>query len=159
METVYDSSEATLEHIKLVDFYLRFIAHQLLVRGAEHDRSKLLSPEKEMFDIATPKLKGLTYGSEEYNENLKELGVALEHHYKNNRHHTEHYGNGINDMTIVDVMEMFCDWCAATARHENGDIHKSIEINKEKYGISEVLANIFENTVTMYNMGKVKNEG
>jgi len=32
-------------------------------------------------DIATPKLKGLTYGSDEYKAALAELGVALEGYY------------------------------------------------------------------------------
>jgi hypothetical protein len=156
-ENSYDSTKATQEHIDMVNKYLRFMAHQLLVRGIEHDRSKLHTPEKEMFDKVTPKLKDTVYNSSEYKEHLVELGDALSHHYSHNRHHTEHWPNGIMDMNLVDIMEMFCDWCAATLRHNSGNIHTSIAINKDKYGIGEVLAQIFENTVNEYNMGKVDN--
>ena len=60
------------------------------------DNSKLESPEKELFDEYTPKLKDCTYGSDEYKEFLKGLKVALDHHYANNSHHPEHYENGVN---------------------------------------------------------------
>ena len=43
--------------------------------------------EKELFDKWTPILKTLEYGSEEYKDSLKNLKVALDHHYENNSHH------------------------------------------------------------------------
>ena len=45
---------------------------------------------------------------------------AIDHHYANNRHHPEHWPNGINDMTLMDLIEMLADWKAATARNKNG---------------------------------------
>ena len=42
---------------------------------------------------------------------------------------------------------MFCDWYAATMRHADGDIMKSIDINEERYGINPQLSQIFRNTV------------
>jgi hypothetical protein len=87
-----DSRINTYEHIQLVQRYLNNIIVQLLARSADHDQSKLYSPEVEIFDEITPKLAESTYMSEEYKGFLKELGPALEHHYKNNRHHPE-FGN------------------------------------------------------------------
>ena len=143
----YNSKADTLQHIQRVNELLIFAANKLLIRGVKHDRSKLESPEKELFDEYTPKLKACTYGSEEYKEFLKGLKVALDHHYKNNTHHPEHYKNGVNGFDLFDLIEMFFDWKAATERHADGDIRKSIDINKKRFNISEQLCNIFNNTI------------
>lgn len=42
---------------------------------------------------------------------------------------------------------MFIDWKAATERHADGDIIKSIEINKNRFKISDQLIKILLNTV------------
>lgn len=57
-------------------------------------------------------------------------------------------------MDLFDVIEMFVDWWAASERHEDGDIMKSIDINKERFQMSEQLCNIFKNTVVSFK-GKV----
>lgn len=146
VELKYDSKADTLLHIKRVAELLTNAATELIKRANVHDNSKLESPEKELFDEYTPKLKGSTYGSEEYKGFLKELKVALDHHYAFNSHHPEHYERGIDEMNLFDVIEMFFDWKAATERHLDGDIYKSIQINKERFKMSEQLAEIFSNT-------------
>lgn len=147
VDVVYDSKTDTLLHIKRVSELLSMAAGELLKRAAIHDDSKLESPEKELFDEFTPKLAGCTYGSDEYKAFLKELKVGLDHHYANNPHHPEHYENGICGMNLFDVIEMFFDWKAASERHANGDILKSIEINKERFCMSDQLVEIFKNTI------------
>ena len=47
-------------------------------------------------------------------------------------------------------MELFFDWKAASERHADGDILKSIQINKERFGYTDQLAYIMENTVKRY---------
>jgi Family of unknown function (DUF5662) len=142
-----DCIKDTKEHIAQVREFMIMFANELLTRALVHDQSKLESPEVEIFTEYTPKLKHSTYGSEEYKGFLKGMGVALEHHYKNNSHHPEHYKNGIRDMDLVDIVEMVCDWKAATMRHANGDIKKSIELNKVRFNYSDDLEEIFKNTV------------
>lgn len=142
----YDSTQDTLDHINHVRCLLQDMATKLLERGHGHDASKLVEPEKSLFDEMTPRLKALTYGSDDYKAALKELGVALDHHYATNRHHPEHWPNGVNDMTLIDLIEMFCDWKAATLRHADGDISQSIEINKKRFVISDQLTQLFCNT-------------
>ena len=142
----YDSKADTLQHIKRVNELLIDASTELLSRAKTHDQSKLEEPEKELFDIYTPKLNGLTYGSDEYKDSLKKLGVALKHHYENNSHHPEHYENGINGFDIFDLIEMFFDWKAATERHDDGDIYTSIKLNKERFGISDQICDIYVNT-------------
>ena len=148
-ETVclYDSAVDTLAHIKAVQGLMNQIILELQTRLRQHDSSKLESPEKGMFDEYTPKLRALTYGSDEYKQCLREMGKALEHHYQINRHHPEHFENGVNDMTLIDLLEMLVDWKAATKRHADGDIIKSLAINKKRFGLSEQLMKILENTV------------
>ena len=116
--------------------------------------------------------------------------LFLEHHYKNNRHHPEHYqdsaiwvcdkcgeefidkvegaecgvpisGTGtycdgriirrhtLRGMNLIDIIEMFCDWLAATQRHADGDIMESIEKNQERFGYSDDIRQIFENTADL----------
>jgi hypothetical protein len=46
-------------------------------------------------------------------------------------------------------MEQY-DSTADTLKHIDGDILKSIEMNKERFGYGDVVANIFKNTVNRY---------
>ena len=48
---------------------------------------------------------------------------------------------------LIDLIEMICDWKAASERHADGNVYKSIEINQERFGYSDELKNIFNNTV------------
>jgi hypothetical protein len=139
----------TQKHIEAVRKYIRFIIDKIDMRGVKHDASKLEGPEVEAFAECTSILKDLTYGSEEYNAQLEKLKPALEHHYAVNRHHPEHFMNGVNDMTLVDVIEMFCDWKASTLRHNDGNLLKSIEINAERFKIDPQLKQILINTARM----------
>jgi len=147
MNNNYDSTADTLFHIKRVNELLIRCAKDLTARAIFHDNSKLRSPEKELFDELTPKLAGCTYGSDEYKGYLSELKVALDHHYANNSHHPEHYENGIDGMDLFDVIEMLMDWKAATERHNDGDILKSLDINEKRFNISPQLKSILFNTI------------
>ena len=136
----------TLRHIETVRNYINLCVKELLGRGEKHDQSKLESPEVEIFDKFTSKLAKCTYGSDKYKSFLAEMKPALEHHYASNKHHPEHYKNGIMDMTLVDLLEMLCDWKASNMRHQDGNILKSIEINQTRFGYTDELKKILENT-------------
>jgi len=142
----YDSAPETLKHIGQVRDLLLEVIYKLSNRSVTHDASKLHPPEKECYDIYTPMLKGLTYGSDEYKATLENMGHTLQHHYQVNSHHPEHFENGVNGMSLIDLIEMLADWKAASLRHADGDILKSLEINKKRFGMSDQLAQIFENT-------------
>lgn len=154
MSQPYDSTEDTLTHIEEVRFRLAEIRYKLERRGRIHDTTKLESPEKEIFDAMTPKLKELTYGSDEYKAALAEMGLALDHHYRMWRHYPQHYPNGIDGMSLLDVIEMLADWLAATERVADGDILKTLEINRERFKISDQLYSILLNTVAEMGWGQ-----
>lgn len=137
----------TLKHIRRVQSLLMRMVCELEIRAINHDASKLASPEVSIFTVYTPKLKNSVYMSDEYKEFLKEMQVALKHHYACNAHHPEHYVNGVDDMSLIDVMEMLCDWKAASERHDTGDILQSIENNKDRFKIGNQLTCILRNTV------------
>jgi hypothetical protein len=139
----------TFRHIERVRNLLNRCITDLLERGEKHDQTKLEAPEVELFTEYTPKLAACTYGSEEYQGFLKAIKPALDHHYANNRHHPEHHKNGVNDMNLLDIVEMLCDWKAASERHHDGNIRKSIEINANRFGLSPQLVKILENTADL----------
>lgn len=53
----------------------------------------------------------------------------------------------VNGMNLIDLLEMKCDWKAASERHADGDIRRSIEINTKRFGLSDQLTQILTNTV------------
>jgi hypothetical protein len=148
--TIKECQHETHKHIKQVEHFIGIIIDELESRAEKHDGSKLISPEVEIFTEYTPKLAKSTYCSDEYKANLKEMDVAIKHHYANNRHHPEHFENGIEDMNLVDLIEMFCDWKAATLRHSDGNLSKSIEINAERFNYDEQIKKIFLNTTKLF---------
>jgi hypothetical protein len=140
----------TYKHVKKVQSNLNLFVSDLIKRGENHDNSKFEEPELSIFASQTEKLKDCVYGSDEYKQLLVEVKPAIDHHYSKNRHHPEHWPNGIEDMTLVDLLEMLADWKAATQRNKDGNIRRSILINSEKYKMSPQLRTIFENTVREY---------
>jgi hypothetical protein len=143
-----DSRVATYEHILLVQSKLALVIGDLMGRQLLHDQSKLVSPEVEAFDEFTPKLATSTYGSEEYRSFLTAMKPALDHHYAANAgHHPEGNPLGIRGMSLLDLIEMLADWKAATMRHNDGCIRRSIEINQKRFGYSDELKQILINTL------------
>jgi hypothetical protein len=150
-----DERFRTIRHIETVRNHLNAVVRELLTRAEQHDQSKLQNPEREMFDEYTPLLRASTYGSEEYKGFLAGMSKALAHHYEQNRHHPEHFPNGIQGMNLIDVLEMICDWKSSTLRHADGDIYKSIEINQQRFGYSDELAQLLRNTADWLNSQSV----
>jgi len=143
-----ENTAETRKHIMRVGQFLNDAAIALLRRAEHHDGTKLREPEVSVFEEFTAKLCDCDYGSTEYYGYLAAMEPALDHHYANNRHHPEHYGErGILGMTLVDLIEMLADWMAASERHRDGDVMKSIEMNKKRFGISEELVVVLRNTV------------
>ena len=141
-----DSRAETLKHSQRVGELMGEVIIELVKRSQKHDRSKTESPEVEIFDEYTEKLKDLTYGSPEYTASLEAMGDAITHHYEHNRHHPEHYIEGIDGMTLVDLIEMLADWKAATERVKDGSLSESLKIQKARFGMTDQLYNILENT-------------
>jgi hypothetical protein len=142
----YDSRAATLAHIQLVRDHLDTFVTEMLRRGARHDASKLTPAEKPTFDLLFPLLKGVSYGSPEYQELVERAKPALQHHYAHNSHHPEYHGErGIAGMDLFDIVEMICDWMASARRHPADGV--KLGYNIELFGIEPQLASILANTL------------
>jgi hypothetical protein len=146
----YDSRPDTLLHSQRVGELMVQLTSEILERSTCHDRSKTLPPEVGVFDEYTPKLRDTTYGSAEYIAHLQGMGPGLDHHYLVNRHHPEHFPNGINGMTLVDLVEMLADWKAATERHADGDLATSLNIQRARFEIEPQLLGVLHNTAAHF---------
>lgn len=139
----------TFQHIHKVQQLLAKVQEELAKRALYHDQSKLESPEVEIFSQHTREIAKTVYGTPEYFTGIEKLGPALEHHYANNSHHPQHHPEGIDGMNLVDLIEMLGDWYASTLRYKDGDIQKSLVINKERFGISDQLVKVLRNTLIL----------
>ena len=154
---MYDSTIDAKAHIAKIQYiFENIVIPELESRSKDHDMSKLEDPEKETYDKYIPLLQKVKYGTPEYNklkDEMAETGVG--HHYLVNRHHPEHFENGVEDMTLFDIIEMFFDWYAASLRSDTG-FEKGIAMNVRRYDISEDLKKIFVNTYNEYLRNKTE---
>lgn len=148
--TYPDSTAATLAHSRRVGELMVQVICDLTHRSVRHDLSKTEEPERPLFDRHTPDLAKHPYGSPGYTASLAALGPALEHHFANNPHHPQHYPNGINGMTLADLVEMLADWRASTERVPAGSLRQSLIINQDRFRIGDQLADILENTARAF---------
>jgi hypothetical protein len=137
----------TFLHIRKVQELMFKITTELTRRALEHDASKLETPELEGFTQYTKELEALTYDSPSYKESLTKLNTALSHHYARNRHHPEHFEDGVEDMNLIDLMEMLVDWCASSYRQNDGNLRKSLSTAAKRFKISPQLEKIMSNTI------------
>lgn len=119
-----------LQHVSMVRALLRKVAHRLLERADLHDLSKLA--EDELGGMA--RISQNKFGSLEYVGALSSPVVKL--HWSRNSHHPEHFEQGFKDMSVVDVIEMVCDWKAANMLREHLEWEESIDIMAERLHLS-----------------------
>jgi Family of unknown function (DUF5662) len=149
MKAPYDSRADSLAHIHHVRNNIETFVVEMLRRGRVHDASKFSDVEKPALDEAMPLLAGVAYGSPEWRSVLDRVGPMLEHHFRHNSHHPEHYGNaGIAGMDLFDVVEMVCDWMAAARRNPADGVR--VDLNAEKFAIEPQLAAIIANTLARW---------
>ena len=144
--TKYETMCDTYKHKQLVNKFMNQVIQRLGERAINHDNSKLEDFEADIFAQHNSKLADCTYGSEEDKKTLEELKDALDHHYAKNRHHPQHWPNGIKDMDLVDLIEMICDWLAASKKHDNGNIYESLEKNQKRFRYSDNDKNFYKTT-------------
>lgn len=147
-----NSTEKTLRHILRVSQLMGTFAKHLITRGARHDQSKFSEEEAgplEVLDRLIEKEGNVPFASAEYEKRKQLLAPMLAHHYANNSHHPEHYPNGIDGMNLVDLVEMFLDWKAASERGEESSMNLTFAC--KKYNVSPQLESIFRNTAKHFD--------
>jgi hypothetical protein len=116
--------------------YLLKVCFILLKRGIIHDLSKFGNSEFSILADNITLFRKLPYATIEYEEYLKKIKVATDHHYKYNSHHFQYYDN-IEQMGYMDLIELLCDWKAATKKYKGDNILQSIKYNKTKFNYSD----------------------
>ena len=146
-----DFKEKLFKHIEGVQNYLKTIGLIITTRGYEHDSSKVSDEEYKYFKMANSIDRNQFKTYEEYLDYVKPtLDKGLKHHYEYNRHHPEHFDNGVNDMTLIDIIEMIIDWKVSI--EQNGKkLEDEIGYNFDKYNISDQLKKIIMNTFEYIN--------
>lgn len=137
-------------HISNVKNLLGYVISRLTIQAAKHDISKLDEPELSIYTEAFG-TNNSPYGTKEYEEERNKLLSGLNIHYHHNAHHPEHHDDGIQGMDLLQLLEMVCDWKAATKRNDQDNIYKSIIINQKRFGFSDELARILENTAVVFD--------
>lgn len=154
--------EETKRHIRQVQELLAQASDNLGRRRLRHDSSKLEEPEISGFMAMAEELKlsETDYGSPEYRENLRKYkDSTIASHYAANDHHPEHTVAGIAGMSLLSLIEMLCDWKAATTRMKGGgDLRQSILLNRERFGYDDTLASVLLNTADELGMIEETNE-
>lgn len=144
-----DSRPETQKHIDLVNENGKKFCDKFLERLTHHDASKLEEPEHKYFDKGTPQLQSSTFGEKSYDDAKARIKPGLDHHYANNDHHPEHFGEqGISGMNLYQLLEMWIDWTAAVKRHADGNIFNSLMYNRDRFHIDDQLFSILLNTAT-----------
>jgi len=138
-----------VDHKQRVAGYMQLIANDLFRRATIHDNSKFSPEEFEAYEEAFPELQQYAYGTEEFKAALQKIKPSIQHHYEANDHHPEHFEMGISQMHLIQVVEMLCDWLAASERSQTNFL-QGLEMNKERFGIDDQLFEIIKNTVKWY---------
>ncbi len=147
-----DVMRETLKHVRRVGNLVLDAVENLQRRAMRHDDSKFSEDEFDAFAAETPGLRSLTYGSPEYTAALDRLGPALQLHYQRNTHHPEHFPlSGVHAMDLLDLLEMLADWKAATERHADGSLARSIVQNAKRFGYDDRFACLLARTAA--NLG------
>lgn len=136
-------------HISRVKRHILLFIRLLLKRAETHDASKLEPYEFSLWKKMDEE-PFYPYGSPEYNDKLKRNKPVFDLHYKRNRHHPEHYENGYMDMTLIDMIEMLCDWLGYKENISHHEAEAIVEQQMKKYHFSEDIQVLLLNTLHRY---------
>ncbi len=146
----------TRKHQQWVAEDMMKCAKKLLDGAMVHDASKFSEIERKAYVEPVWELntKEVPYGSDEYKRLTKQMGEGWEHHKFMNRHHPENVALTLPEfahdifggMDLFDLMEMLCDWRAASKRRGNSP-WLPIQGFVDKHGLSHQLRCILQNTL------------
>ena len=134
------------EHSQNVGAVVLKVCEELMRRALTHDASKLSAQELEDNFKALPdkwriQAQGHGYHSDEQEKHRKKFAAEIHRHRSTHPHHPEYFGNDVNKMNLIDLIEMLCDWYVSSV-----DIDESIRENSSEYKIDPHISQILENT-------------
>lgn len=144
-----DTLNSILKHRQTVRERLLFLADELYKRAYHHDDSKLQLPELSWL-IEMDKEPRYEYGTPEYFDKMKRWDKFFNHHYENNRHHPDHFSNGIEGMNLADLCEYIVDIISYYEELHVNNALDTVNKQKERFGLDEQLTQILKNTLIEY---------
>ena len=135
--------EKNKAHIAEFQQAIATLTEKLKQRAKTHDASKLQEPELTQYTEVEEKLEKHPIGSHNYRSIVKQNKPILDKHYKNNPHHPEHFKNGFNSMTILDLVDVFTDWKLDCG---DEDWDSFVDSRTDYYSLSSQLATILKNS-------------
>lgn len=141
--------EDILKHKEKVKRRLLFLSEELKKRAECHDDSKLRDPEIKYL-IEMDKEPRYEYNTPEYFNKMKRWQKFFNHHYDNNRHHPNHFKNGILDMNLTDICEYLVDIISYYDEMHVHDAMDTIEKQQGRFGLDNQLAQVLTNTLIEY---------
>lgn len=105
---------ATIQrHVTEVRLAMLRVRQELERRAEAHDASKWSPEELPGFSRINATARQHPYGSEEYRASIRAEKPTVERHQRLNSHHPEAH-EPLSSMGWLDLVEMVCDWWAAT---------------------------------------------
>lgn len=138
-----------LKHRENVKSRLLFLADELYQRAYHHDDSKLQTPEIGWL-IEMDKEPRYPYGSPEYFDKMRRWDKFFRHHYKSNRHHPDHFQDGISGMNLADLCEYIVDIISYFEELHVGEALDTVNKQADRFGLDEQLIQILKNTLMEY---------
>lgn len=124
-----------IRHKEIVQENMHDLIAMLQKRSLRHDRSKWLDDEFDGFAELDSVEAFKKFGTPEY-KGLIENNAGIKLHYERNTHHPEHFTDGINGMSFLDIVEMVVDWKSACETYGN-DFLKSLDYSIKRFGCDE----------------------
>lgn len=124
-------------HRAIVSATLRAVAYELMRRADLHDQSKLSLDEFEGFAKINKVGREHDYGSDEYYAALKAVEPnPIPLHYSRNDHHPEFHAK-ITDMEFPELVEMVCDWYAASVAYGKTSFQNSLTVSFGRWAFTD----------------------
>ena len=139
-------------HKARVRYWMTQFAEALLERADHHDDSKLKEPEISMWREMDkePRYPYSEDPESDYQKKLRKYKPVFEQHWRNNRHHWEFFQMGLDPFgpEILDLIELICDQLLGYKFNVSYlEAMKDCQRLKTKFGLSEELTTLIENTV------------
>lgn len=148
-ESALNTVKSIIKHQKSVKRKLTFLQQELKQRADTHDLSKLEYPEIKWL-IEMDKEPRYKYGTQEYFDKMKRWAKFFNHHYKENRHHPDHFSSGVEGMNLADLSEYLMDIISYYDEMHVDDAIKTIEAQQSRFKIDTQLAQVLKNTLLDY---------
>lgn len=140
------TEEYIINHKRAVQRWMQKFSLVLMDRGEKHDNSKLQEPEFSYWCKMDEEPR-YRYGTKEYKDKIERYRPLFEIHWKANRHHPEYFNYHFDDVDLIDLIEMLCDWLSYRDKLSYTEASDLVHQQCQRYGFSEEKEFLLLNTL------------